>query len=95
MKEFNLAMCVLLLLMIVAGLVRILNGPTPGDRMLAAQLFGTSGVAVVLLFAFAMDIPRLLDLALVFAVLAAVVGVAFALRGWVEPESNREDRSEP
>ena len=49
----------------------------------------------MLLFAFAMDIPRLLDLALVFAVLAAVVGVAFALRGWVEPESNREDRSEP
>jgi multicomponent Na+:H+ antiporter subunit F len=95
MNEFNLAMCVLLLLMIVAGLVRILNGPTPGDRMLAAQLFSTSGVAVVLLFAFAMDIPRLLDLALVFAVLAAVVGVAFALRGWVEPESNREDRSEP
>ncbi len=95
MNEFNLAMCVLLLLMIVAGLVRILNGPTPADRMLAAQLFGTSGVAAVLLFAFAMDMPRLLDLALVFAVLAAVVGVAFALRGWVEPESIREDRSEP
>ena len=94
MNEFNLAMCVLLLLMIVAGLLRILHGPTPGDRMLAAQLFGTSGVAVVLLFAFAMELPRLLDLALVFAVLAAVVGIAFALRGWVEPRSSREDPGE-
>ena len=71
------------------------RGPTPGDRMLAAQLFGTTGVAVVLLLVFAMDTPRLLDLALVFAVLAAVVGIAFALRGWVEPKSNREERHEP
>ena len=95
MNEFNLAMAVVLLLTIVAGLIRIVRGPTPGDRMLAAQLFGTTGVAVVLLLAFAMDTPRLLDLALVFAVLAAVVGIAFALRGWVEPKSNREERHEP
>ena len=87
MNEFNLAMAVVLLLTIVAGLIRIVRGPTPGDRMLAAQLFGTTGVAVVLLFAFAMDTPRLLDLALVFAVLAAVIGIAFALRGWTAPDS--------
>lgn len=34
-----------------AGLVRIARGPTPADRMLAAQLFGTTGVAVLLLLA--------------------------------------------
>ena len=91
MNEFNLAMAVVLLFTIVAGLTRIVRGPTPGDRMLAAQLFGTTGVAVVILLAFALDTPRLLDLALVFAVLAAVVGIAFALRGWVEPNSNQEE----
>ena len=50
--------------------------------MLAAQLFGTVGVAAVLLLAFATRAPRLLDVALVFAVLAAVAGVTLAL-AWV------------
>lgn len=95
MTEFYLTMALVLLLMIAAGMVRILRGPTPSDRMLAAQLFGTTGVAVVLLLAFAWKIPRLLDVALVFALLAAVVGVAFGFRGWVEPKSNREERHEP
>ena len=84
MNEFYFAMALVLLLTIVAGLIRVVRGPTAGDRMLAAQLFGTTGVTVVLLLAFASRAPRLLDLAVVFAVLAAVVGVAFALRGWVE-----------
>ena len=63
--------------------------------MLAAQLFGTVGVAAVLLLAFATRAPRLLDLALVFAVLAAVAGVTLALGGRAEciaarKEENRE-----
>jgi len=95
MTEFYLALALLLLLLIVVGLIRILRGPTPADRMLAAQLFGTTGVAVVLLLAFAAKMPRLLDVALVFALLAAVVGVAFARRGWAEPTSNQEERHEP
>ena len=38
-----------LLFAIVAGLLRILRGPTAADSMLAAQLFGTCGVAILLL----------------------------------------------
>ena len=95
MTEFYLALALLLLLLIVVGLIRILRGPTPADRMLAAQLFGTTGVAVVLLLAFATKMPRLLDVALVVALLAAIVGVTFARRGWSEPKSNQEERHEP
>lgn len=91
MNEFYFVMALALLLMVVAGLVRILRGPTAADRMLAAQLFGTAGVAAVLLLAFANRAPRLLDLALVIAVLAAVVGVAFALRGWAESSAPKKE----
>ena len=59
------------------GLVRILRGPTTADRMMAALLLGTVGVAVLLLLAQALQSPPLRDVALVFALLAAVSGVAF------------------
>jgi multicomponent Na+:H+ antiporter subunit F len=71
-----------LLLTVVAGLVRVARGPAPADRMLAAQLFGTTGVAILLLLSAALDSPPLRDAALVFAILAAVVAVTFVKRGW-------------
>lgn len=77
MKAFYLWMAFLLVGLIGAGLVRIIRGPTPADRMLAAQLFGTTGVAVLLLLSHAMSAPALRDVALVFAVLSAVSAVAF------------------
>ncbi|QKT04329.1 multiple resistance and pH regulation protein F [Ectothiorhodospiraceae bacterium 2226] len=72
-----LAVTVFLLLNVAAGLVRVMRGPTPADRMMAAQLFGTTGVGVLVLLAFAVDQPALLDVALVFALLAALVVAAF------------------
>jgi len=71
-----------LLLTLAAGLWRVLHGPTPADRMLAAQLFGTTAVASLLLLAQAFDRPYLRDVALVFALLAAVAAVAFVRRAW-------------
>ena len=76
------AFAVLLLLTLLAGLARVLKGPTRGDRMLAAQLFGTTGVGVLLLLAEAMGQPALRDVALVYALLAALAAVAFVKRGW-------------
>jgi multicomponent Na+:H+ antiporter subunit F len=70
-----------LLLNVLAGLVRVARGPTSPDRMLAAQLFGTTGVAILLVLAEAVDAPPLRDVALVFALLAAVLAVAFVKRG--------------
>ena len=71
-----------LLLTLAAGLWRVLRGPTPADRMLAAQLFGTTAVTSLLLLAQAFDRPHLRDVALVFALLAAVAAVAFVMRAW-------------
>ncbi|WP_422126485.1 monovalent cation/H+ antiporter complex subunit F [Thioalkalivibrio sulfidiphilus] len=77
MSGFLLASALFLLITIAAGMVRVLRGPTDGDRMLAAQLFGTTGVAILLLLAEALAMPALVDVALVFALLAAVATVAF------------------
>jgi multicomponent Na+:H+ antiporter subunit F len=38
----------LLLVSMAAGLVRVVIGPSPADRMMAAQLLGTSGIAILL-----------------------------------------------
>lgn len=61
---------------------RVLQGPTPADRMLAGQLFGTVAVAILALIAQATGDPGLVDVALVFALLAAVTVVAFVRLAW-------------
>ena len=74
----GLAVLMLVLLAaLLAGLWRVLRGPSHADRMLAAQLFGTTGVAILVLMALAGGIGALLDVALTLAVLAAVSVVAF------------------
>lgn len=80
MDDFYLALAFVLVLNVVAGLVRVLRGPTNADRMLAAQLFGTTGVAVLLLLAEAQAAPALRDVALVFALLASLATAAFVRR---------------
>ena len=86
---FALALAVMttvLLGCILGGLVRVLRGPTRADRMLAAQLFGTTATAILTLLAVATGDRSLLDVALAFAVLAAVTLVAFvASSGWGQP----------
>jgi len=84
MEVVYLTAALFLLLTLVAGLWRVLCGPTAADRMLAAQLFGTTAVACVLLLAQFYGRPSLLDVALVFALLAAVAAVAFVRRAWRE-----------
>ncbi len=71
---------VLLLLLLLAGLLRIWLGPTPADRMLASQLFGTTGVALLLVLAESQAEPALRDVALVLALLAVLATVAFVTR---------------
>lgn len=70
------------MLSLCGGMYRVLRGPTPADRMLAGQLFGTVAVAMLALIAQATGQPGLLDVALVFALLAAVSVVAFVRLAW-------------
>ena len=71
---------VVLLLTVGAGLVRALRGPTLADRMLAVQLLGTGGVAVLLLLSALLQTPALLEVALVLALLAVVAAGAITRR---------------
>jgi multicomponent Na+:H+ antiporter subunit F len=89
MQILFLAMALFLLLSLIVGMWRVLRGPTAADRMLASQLFGTTAVAILLLLAQADDNPALRDVALVFAILAAVTAVAFVRRTW--PAAETED----
>lgn len=69
-------LALVLLLSILAGLWRIFHGPTPADRLLAIQLFGTTGAALLMIFAEWQAQPALLDAALILALLAAIVTAA-------------------
>ena len=67
-----------LILNVVLGMVRLLRGPTSADRMLAIQLFGTTGVGVLLVMAHRLGLPSLRNVALVFGLLATLAIVAYA-----------------
>ncbi len=92
MNEFYLGVALFLFINILAGMFRIFRGPTLSDRMLAIQLFGSTGVAILLLLAQHFDEPALRDVALVFAILAILAMVAFVKL--VGPES-RLDTEQP
>lgn len=81
------ALALFLLVNLAAALLRAARGPTPADRMLAALLFGTTGVAVVLLLATGDAAARVfVDVAVMLALLAAIAGIAFARRAWTHVE---------
>jgi multicomponent Na+:H+ antiporter subunit F len=88
--NFYLWMAVFILVSIVFGMIRILKGPTAADSMLAAQLLGTGGVAILLILAHAMQMPALVDVALVYALLAATTMVVFVLRQWRNQKNTGE-----
>lgn len=87
MPSIYLIIALFLLLNLAAGLGRIARGPTTADRMLAAQLLGTTAVGILLLLAEAGAVPAARDVALVLALLAAATAVAFVQRAWSAAES--------
>jgi multicomponent Na+:H+ antiporter subunit F len=87
-------LALLILISVVVGLIRILKGPTAADRMLAAQLFATGGVAILLILAQAMQMPSLVDVALIYALLAAVTMVVFVRHHWGSHENTGKEKDE-
>jgi multicomponent Na+:H+ antiporter subunit F len=77
MADFLFGAAGFILTMVALGLLRVLRGPADADRMMAAQLLGSGGVAVLLLLAAAVKMPAIVDVALMLALLAAFAGVAF------------------
>jgi len=77
MPSLHTLFALVLAVNLAAGLVRVLRGPRLADRLLAAQLFGSTGVALLLTLAAAQLQPSLRDVALVFALLGLLAAVAF------------------
>lgn len=77
MTSFYYGVALFLLLNLAGGLIRILRGPTRADRMLAAQLFGTTGVAILLVLSSVSEVSGLLDVSFIFALLAPVNAIVF------------------
>ena len=77
MASFLVGAAGFVLTMVALGLVVILRRPAEVDHMMAAQLLGTGGVAVLLLLAAATETPSIVDVALLLALFAAFAAVAF------------------
>lgn len=89
-----MAAAAFVLAMLAMGLGRVLYGPGNADRMMGAQLFGSGGIAALLLWGTATGTPGVSDLALLLALLAAFASVAFVMAGSSAeangPEGGRE-----
>ena len=77
MTSFLTGAACLVLAATALGLLRILRGPADADRMMAAQLLGSGGVAAMLLLATVGETPAIVDVALMLALLAAFASMAF------------------
>jgi len=80
MAEFLSGAALFVLAMVALGLARVLRGPGDADRMMAAQLLGTGGIAVLLLLAAATGVTAAIDVALTLALLAVFAAAVFAAR---------------
>jgi multicomponent Na+:H+ antiporter subunit F len=86
--EFLLAAAGFVLAMVALGLLRILRGPGEADRMMAAQLLGSGGIAALLLAGTAIGDGSIADVSLTLALLAAFASIAFVK---FAPSSSGED----
>ena len=91
MSDFLLAAAGFVLLTVAVGLLRILRGPGNADRLMGAQLFGTGGVAALLLMGSATGLSGVLDVALTLALLAAFASVAFVKAVLAQEAAQAED----
>ena len=81
MTEFLRAASAVVLAMVALGLIRALRGPGNADRMMAAQLLGTGGIAGLLLLGTATGAGATADVALTLALLATFAAIAFVKKG--------------
>jgi len=75
----------LLAILLLLSLLQVLRAPSYADCLLATQLVGTIGVAVLALLSVIKSQPYFLDVALVLALLTSITIVTFTqLRGLSE-----------
>lgn len=77
MSEFLLGAAGCVLAMVAIGMIRVLRGPADADRLMAAQLLGSGGIAALLLGGAAIGDGAVVDVSLTLALLAAFASIAF------------------
>lgn len=77
MTTYLIILSGILLIILLIGLYAIISGPSQTDKMLACQLFGTVGVAILMLLAVVQEQHSLLNTALILALLAPLTLIAF------------------
>jgi len=90
MTDFLFAAAGFVLAMVALGLVRVLRGPGDADRMMAAQLLGSGGIAALLLGGAATGNGSVVDVSLTLALLAAFASIAFVK--FAPPSADDADR---
>lgn len=81
MYDFLIAAAGFVVAMMALGLFLVLRGPGNTERMMAAQLVGTGGIASLLLAGAATGATAAADLALTLALLATFASIAFVKKG--------------
>ncbi|HEY5805216.1 MAG TPA: hypothetical protein VIT90_16130 [Lysobacter sp.] len=76
MTDFLMGAAAFVILVVAVGMIRILRGPGDAERMMAAQLLGSGGIASLLLSATA-GMSAVTDVALILALLAAFASIMF------------------
>ncbi len=81
------------LVVMMMAIARAFMGPTPYDRVLAVNMFGTKTVLLISLLGFVMGRPEFLDIAIVYALInfISVIGVLrysnhFVIKGSEQPK---------
>ena len=93
MADMLAAAAFLILAITLLALLRVLRSRVLAERMMALQLLGTGGTAVLLLLGAAPGSAAVIDVALLLALFAAFACVAFAL-GMVEPAAEPDPAEE-
>jgi multicomponent Na+:H+ antiporter subunit F len=89
MDSFLLLIASIILATIAGGLIIIFQRPAEVDRIMAAQLLGTGGVAILLILAVATETSPIVDVALMLALFAAFATVAF-VRDTPDPQNTAQ-----
>ncbi len=92
MDVFLTIVIVFLILNIAMGLFRVWRGPTIADRLLTTQLFGTTGMAILLVLAGYLQDLNLLNVAITFNVLSILLVIGLVIVWKNKKEKAHDDK---
>ncbi|MDT8880229.1 monovalent cation/H+ antiporter complex subunit F [Halomonas saccharevitans] len=78
MSPVILVSLAVMVLALCLAFVRLFRGPTLPDRVVALELFSSILVGIIGVIAIATDVPSLLDVAIVMALMAFMAAIGFA-----------------